>query len=191
MFVSDNGGHPLANAARNDPLRGQKGEVYEGGIRVPFVVAWPERLPAGGTYAQPVTTLDILPTALAAAGVGPPADLRLDGVDLIPFLAGTKAGPPHEALFWKYGDHHAVRSGPWKLTVPANGEPGLYGLSADIAESKDVSAAEPGKLAELEKLYSDWAAELPPPAWGPGILEGSTRRGFKPKPAAANAPMGR
>jgi arylsulfatase A-like enzyme len=86
FFLSDNGGHPIANAARNDPLRGEKGTVYEGGIRVPFVVKWSGRLPAGKTYAQPVVSLDIMSTALAAAGAKPPKGAPVDGVDLVPHL---------------------------------------------------------------------------------------------------------
>jgi arylsulfatase A-like enzyme len=85
FFLSDNGGHPMANAARNDPLRGEKSTVYEGGIRVPFVVKWTGRIPAGDTYTRPVISLDILPTALAAAGIQPPRRLSLDGVNLLPY----------------------------------------------------------------------------------------------------------
>ena len=176
FFVSDNGGHPIANAARNAPLRGQKGEIYEGGIRVPYVVSWPSRIPAGGTYSRPVTTLDIVPTALAAAGVKPPEERRLDGADLLPYLSGTEPGDPHDAVYWKYGDHRAVRRGRWKLTVPANGAMGLYDLSADISESDDRSAAEPDVLRDLENRYAAWEAELPPPAWPPGMFERSVRR---------------
>src|SRR5262245_48065241 len=99
VFLSDNGGHPLANAARNEPLRGEKSTVFEGGIRVPFVVTWPGHLPAGRTYAEPVISLDILPTALAAAGVAVPRRLHVDGVNLLPYLTGRHDGPPHEALF--------------------------------------------------------------------------------------------
>src|SRR5206468_3668029 len=91
FFLSDNGGHPRANAARNDPLRGEKATVYEGGIRVPFVVKWTGRLPAGTTYAHPVVSLDIMATALAAAGTKPPQGTPLDGIDLVPHLRGEAA----------------------------------------------------------------------------------------------------
>jgi arylsulfatase A-like enzyme len=165
VFLSDNGGHPLANAARNDPLRGEKSTVFEGGIRVPFVVTWPGRLPAGRTYAEPVISLDILPTALAAAGVAAPPRLHLDGVDLLPYLAGQHDGPPHETLYWRYGDHRAIRHGKWKLIMPAAKPAGLYDLSTDIAESHDQSAAHPEVVAELTRLYAGWNAELQPPRW--------------------------
>jgi arylsulfatase A-like enzyme len=161
FFLSDNGGHPPANAARNDPLRGQKGTVYEGGIRVPFVVKWTGRLPAGVTYADPVVCLDVAATALAAAGVKPPKDGPLDGVDLVPHLRGEAATPPHETLYWRFIDHRAVRHGRWKLTGPAGGPEGLFDLSADVSESRDVSAANPDVVRRLRELYAGWEAGLP------------------------------
>ncbi len=162
FFLSDNGG-PLMLAARNDPLRGQKSTVYEGGIRVPFAVAWPGHIPAGGTYSRPVVSLDILSTALAASGVPPPANL--DGVNLLPHLAGRTDAPPHDALYWRYGNERAVRRGHWKLTMPARDPAGLYDLSADVAEAHDRSAANPAVVAELTQLYDRWAAGLQPPRW--------------------------
>jgi arylsulfatase A-like enzyme len=164
FFLSDNGG-PLKLAARNDPLRGQKATVYEGGIRVPFVVTWPGRLPAGGTYSHPVISLDILPTALAAAGVALPSTPAADGVDLVPHLAGRTDTQPHDTLYWRYGNARAVRHGRWKLAMPAGESPGLYDLSADVEESKDVSATQPAVVAQLTGLYDRWNAGLQPPRW--------------------------
>ncbi len=178
FFLSDNGGS-LMGGARNDPLRGQKSTVYEGGIRVPFVVKWTGHLPAGATYSQPVISLDILATALGAAGVEPPAGLRLDGVNLLPHLSGKKDTPPHKALYWRYGDHHAIRSGNWKLTVPAIDPPGLYDLADDIGEKHDLAAKLPEKLQELTRLYQAWNAQLPEPTWPPSILEKGARRPTK------------
>jgi arylsulfatase A-like enzyme len=162
FFLSDNGGHPLANAARNHPLRGQKSTVYEGGIRVPFVVTWAGRVPAGETYPHPVVSLDIAATALAAAGAKAPEGAPLDGVDLIPHLREEAAAPPHETLYWRFIDHWAVRHGKWKLTAPADGPEGLYDLSADVSESKDVSAANPDVVRKLKGLYAEWSKDLPP-----------------------------
>jgi arylsulfatase A-like enzyme len=162
FFLSDNGGHPMANAARNDPLRGEKSTVFEGGIRVPFVVKWTGRIPAGSTYAHPVISLDIMPTALAAANAKPPTGVTLDGVDLVPYLRGDTATAPHETLYWRFVNHWAIRHGRWKLTAPANGPEGLYDLSADIAESKDVAAANPDVVRKLKALYAKWNSELPP-----------------------------
>jgi arylsulfatase A-like enzyme len=162
FFLSDNGGHPLANAARNDPLRAEKGTVYEGGIRVPFLVKWTGRLPAGATYAHPVVSLDIMATALAAAAAPPPKGAPLDGVDLVPHLRGEATSPPHETLYWRFINHWAVRHGQWKLTAPAGGLEGLYDLSADVSESRDLSSANPEVVRRLKTLYAKWSSDLPP-----------------------------
>src|SRR5882724_11697604 len=118
FFFSDNGGSGrkpfLAyNTGINTPLRGDKGQTLEGGIRVPYFVSWPDKLPAGKVYDLPVTALDILPTACAIAGAKVDADL--DGVNLLPFLIGENSQTPHESLFWRFGPQKAMRKGQWKL----------------------------------------------------------------------------
>src|SRR5947208_16004868 len=119
FFFSDNGGPTMIgttiNGSINYPLRGSKRQLLEGGVRVPFVVQWKGRLPAGKTYDHPIIALDILPTAIAAAGAEPKAELKLDGVNLLPYLEGKKTGPPHEFLYWRFGEQLAVRHGDWKL----------------------------------------------------------------------------
>ncbi len=165
FFISDNGGPHLAfrglgDFADNAPLRGAKGQMYEGGVRVPFLVSWPAKLKPG-IYEEPVIALDFLPTALAAAGggKGQPKDRPLDGVDLIPWLSGEKKGPPHEALFWRSGGPdgiHAMRRGSWKLVRLAGGQPELYDLSQDIAEAHDVAAQNPAVVAELTAAITEW-----------------------------------
>jgi len=164
VFLSDNGAVP-ANGSGNTPLKGYKGTLWEGGIRVPFVMQWRGGgIPAGKVVDAPVSSLDILPTALAAAGIPVPADACLDGVDLLPFLTGKSKEPPHEALFWRYGDQRAVRQGDWKLVRTLDGgrnptlRQGLYNLLDDIGEKKDVSTAEPGKAAELQAKWDEWNA---------------------------------
>jgi arylsulfatase A-like enzyme len=132
FFTSDNGA-PLAAArgkpkadllpvnkssadwdgSLNDPWVGEKGMLTEGGIRVPFIMCWPGRLPAGKIYDQPVSTLDIAATAVALAGL--PADEQLDGVNLIPHLTSEVSHPPHAALYWRFLNQAAVRSGKWKF----------------------------------------------------------------------------
>ena len=110
FFISDNGGPTGVTEADNTPLRGAKGQVYEGGIRVPFVARWKGRL-TPGSYSQPVSSLDLFPTICAAAGVMSSA--TLDGVNLLPFLTGAQKGAPHERLFWRTGGGvlYAVREG--------------------------------------------------------------------------------
>ena len=167
FFVSDNGGTPHKNASRNLPYRGWKGQMLEGGIRVPFLLQWKGRLPAGAVYEQPVISLDILPTALAAAGVEAPPDWKLDGVDLLPYLTGEKPGAPHEALYWRfrastdpeYYNRWAIRQGDWKL-VKTHLEPlALYNLAADISESNNLAAAEPERVAAMQAAWDRWNAD--------------------------------
>jgi arylsulfatase A-like enzyme len=163
VFLGDNGGPTWQTTSRNDPLRGSKGDVLEGGIRVPFLVQWKGKLPAGRVEERPVISLDILPTALAAAGL--PGDAELEGVNLLPSLAGGTADAPARSLFWRYGAKRAVRTGDWKLTDQGDG-PRLYNLAADIGEKNDLSAKEPGKVRELLAAYEKWNALNVPPKWG-------------------------
>jgi arylsulfatase A-like enzyme len=189
-FISDNGGPAMpgvtVNASINSPLRGSKRTTLEGGIRVPFLVAWPGRL-APGVYDQPVIQLDLTATALAAAGLEAPADRRLEGVDLLPFLTGKTKGAPHDALYWRFGQQMAVRAGDFKLvrydgnvdtlTGARNQPPSglkLYNLAADIGETRDLAAAMPGKVRELQAKWDTWNAGNVKPLWGAQHLEGGT-----------------
>ncbi len=166
FFVSDNGGPPPANASRNDPLRERKGTTYEGGVRVPFLVQWKGKLPAGKTYDHPVIALDIHPTAAAAAGAKLAADAKLDGVDLLPYLTGSNEKRPHETLYWRFGERTAVRHGNWKLVKNGLGEAQLFDLVNDIGEKKDLASEKPEKAKELAALYAKWNSELAKPLWG-------------------------
>lgn len=160
-FVSDNGGPNLAkksgvNFTDNSPLRGAKGDVHEGGMRVPFLVSWPAKIKPG-KYDQPVIALDFLPTSLAAAEATAPGNL--DGVNLLPFLTGEKATAPHDTLFWRSGGpggNNAVRRGNWKLVRLGKDEPELYDLAADIGESKNIAAEHPQVVKELVTAIAEW-----------------------------------
>jgi len=174
FFLSDNGGPTWQTTSRNDPLRGSKGDVLEGGIRVPFIIQWKGRLPAGKVDDRTIIQLDILPTALAAAGHPLPASEGLDGVNLLPYLTGEKPDAPHEALFWRYGTKHAVRKGNWKLTDQGDGAK-LFDLAKDIGEKNDLSTQLPDKFAELEADYQRWNTANLPAKWG--------REGRSPKSA--------
>lgn len=162
FFISDNGG-PLAQSADNTPLRGGKHTDYEGGIRVPFLVCWPAQLKPG-EWQSPVISLDILPTALAAAGVSAPSEKPLDGINLLPLLKGETT-PQSRDLFWCSGSDEgwwAVRSGDWKL-VGEKGKIGLFDLSKDVSEASDLAAQMPEKVAELTKLHDAWLANMAKP----------------------------
>jgi arylsulfatase A-like enzyme len=182
FFISDNGGPTMrtttTNASINKPLRGSKRTTLEGGIRVPFLVRWSGKIPAGKVYDQPVIQLDILPTVLAAAGILAAEGEPLDGIDLLPFFTDEKSGSPHDALFWRFGRQMAVRMGDWKLvkydpTVDGKDagrgqatEAKLYNLADDIGETKNLIDEQPQKAKELQAAWDKWNAANVPPAWG-------------------------
>jgi arylsulfatase A-like enzyme len=166
LFLSDNGGPTPQTTSSNAPLRGYKGQVWEGGIRVPFMVQWKGRLPAGKVFRDPVMSLDIVPTVLAAVGTAAKADEKLDGVNLLPYLGGEKPGRPHDVLYWRFHAKQAIRAGDWKLVKEqrqARWE--LYNLADDIGESKDLADRMPEKVKELEKAWQEWNAQLQDPKW--------------------------
>ncbi len=166
FFLSDNGGTTEDNTSSNIPLRGRKGQMWEGGIRVPFLTQWKGVLPAGKTYDRPVSSLDILPTVLAAAGTPGLGGQPLDGVDLVPYLTGKKSGDPHEMLFWRMTEREirAVRDGSHKL-VKQGQKTSLFNLATDVRESKDLDGKLPEVRDRLQKAYDDWAATLPNALW--------------------------
>jgi len=170
-------------------LRGDKGQTLEGGIRVPFFVSWPGKLPAGKTYEQPVTALDILPTACAVAGAKVDADL--DGVNLLPHLTGENTAGPHEALYWRFGPQKAIRKGRWKLVnwrdfeTRQNSGWQLYDLAKDIGEKNDLAASQPRIVAELSAAWDAWNARNIAPLWQGGTTEDPTAP-ESPAPAKPN-----
>ncbi len=173
FFLSDNGGPLDRNGSLNTPLNGEKGKMLEGGIRVPFLVQWKGTLPAGKTYDRPVSSLDILPTALKVAAASAAVDsakaeTTFDGVDILPYLKGEKTGDPHEFLFWRMTPRNiwAVRSGDHKLVLQQTKTPRLYDLAADIGETTDLSDQLPEVRARLQAAYDTWAAPLPKALWG-------------------------
>ncbi len=166
IFTSDNGAAKPSDVdgKRNMPLIGHKRNLYEGGIRVPFALQWPDRLAGGVRYQHPVSSLDIVPTALAAASAELPAP-PLDGVNLLPFLEGKHAGAPHEHLVWRSGPNAAVRQGPWKLLL-AGGLTRLYDVDQDPAESRDLSSAQPELVKALQQVLEGWAEDKAEPREG-------------------------
>jgi arylsulfatase A-like enzyme len=152
VFFSDNGGPTLELTSSNAPLRGGKGTMFEGGLRIPFMLQWKDRLPAGITYKNAVSSMDLLPSCAAAAGATLPGNL--DGVNLLPFLSGDKPGEPHEVLFWRQGAKTALRKADWKLVRhPGNGRWELYDLGGDLEESTDLAGRRPEILGDLLKAW--------------------------------------
>lgn len=170
FFISDNGGPTRELTSSNAPLRGEKGQVYEGGIRVPFLVQWKGRLPADVEYDAPVISLDVCATASQVAKHDPPAGI--DGVDLLPFLTGERVQPPHESLFWRLGKRTAVRVGDWKLLKNPTGRNSdntweLYNLAQDISESRDLASTEPQRVQQLQAEWQRFNAQMIDPTWSP------------------------
>jgi len=176
IFTNDNGDY-----TRNLPFRGGKGVCLEGGIRVPLIARWPGRLPAGQVYGEMVSTLDILPTAIVAAGGEIDPAWRLDGVNLLPHLSGETPAAPHEWLFWRMGENRAARKGPWKLYYsgfsgfyserhgmsPPDPTPdwSLYLLPDDPAEQHDRKNERPEQFAKMREAFEAWEAEQIEPRW--------------------------
>jgi arylsulfatase A-like enzyme len=164
-FVSDNGGPIAELTSSNGPLRGQKGQLYEGGIRVPFLIQWPSRVPSGQTIDEPVISLDLLPTFVAAARGKMPSGL--DGVDLNPLLRQEASRMAHPSLYWRYASSRAIRQGRWKaVRQSVRGQPGeweLYDLQSDLSERRDLAASVPERLKEMVSLWEQFDQQMVPP----------------------------
>ncbi len=194
FFFSDNGGPTRQTTSKNGPLRGFKAQTWEGGIRVPFMVQWKGHIPAGKVDDRPVIQLDIVPTALAAAGVAIEPQWKLEGVNLLPYLTGEQSGAPHEALYWRFGPQVAIRKGDWKLVKGAGG-PGivgielrttanmdgaeLYNLSQDIGETTNLADQQPDKVNELAADWNRWNRENVEAKWIP--VRGARNRRNRPE----------
>jgi arylsulfatase A-like enzyme len=155
VFSSDNGGPGYIDLAGiNDPYRGWKLSLFEGGIRVPMFVSWPARIPAGTVINTPVAHIDVTPTLAEAAGVGLPAGVEIDGRSLLALAEGVGGlARPDDALFWQSGYYRVVRAGDWKLQVDGKqGKSWLFDLGRDPTESTNLAASEPEKLAQLQAL---------------------------------------
>jgi arylsulfatase A-like enzyme len=156
VFLSDNGGPTRELTSSNAPLRGGKGQLYEGGVRIPLIVRWKGRIDGGRTETAPVISLDLAPTFLAAANI-PVAASKFDGVNLLPLLEDEQSEPPHEVLYWRVGRKAALRQGDWKAVREGRRQaPGtweLYDLADDIAETENLADDNPEKLQELIEAW--------------------------------------
>ncbi len=162
FFLSDNGGPTAELTSSNQPLRGGKGQLYEGGIRVPFACQWKGRIAPGRVSHETVSSLDLLPTALSAAGRKLPGNL--DGVNLMPHLGDSAKPVERKSLFWRYGGNLALRKGQWKVVKQRSNDFQLFDLASDPAESNDLSTAKASMkqelVAELEATNREMAAPL-------------------------------
>lgn len=155
IFFSDNGG---ASSADNSPLRGKKGNVFEGGVRVPFLARFPGRIPAGSVSNEFLTSLELFPM-LAKLGDQPlPEGIVYDGFDMLPVLAGREPTQRQE-VFWERRSLQAARVGQYKWTKTLRGQ-GLYDLASDIGERNDLSEKRPELLAKLKSRFANWKKEM-------------------------------
>jgi len=158
FFFSDNGGPITVSRCDNTPLRAGKGSLYEGGMRVPFLVSWPKKLPRGKTYEEPVISLDVFSTAVAVGNAKTSSTHQPEGTNLIPHLTAEIADAPHQRLFWRTGGgiSWAVREGRWKLVGKKGEKPELYDLAKDIGETNDIAANQSEVAERLQAAYSVW-----------------------------------
>ena len=155
IFFSDNGG---GGGADNNPLRGGKSQMFEGGLRVPCIVRWPGKIPAGTVSSEFLTSMEIFPMLCNAAGVKPSSRIILDGFDMLPVLTG-KSKSQRTEMFWERRADRAARVGNWKWVESARGN-GLFDLSVDVGEKNDLSSEHPKILAQLKAKFARWNVRM-------------------------------
>ena len=172
IFTSDNGGaHYIGLDDLNKPYRGWKATFFEGGTRVPFFMQLPGVIAPGSQFTAPVSHFDIFATSAALAGVQPPADRVIDGVNLIPFARGEQGGRPHEQMFWRSGAYQVARSGDWKLQVnETQDKVWLFNLKDDPTEQHNLVDAEPTRVKELLAQLAEFNSQQKAPLW-PSLVE--------------------
>ena len=175
FLISDNGG--AAAQAEMGGLRGHKWFCWEGGIRVSWIAAWKGHVPAGRVSHEPVIQLDVLPTALAAAGAEVKPEWQLDGVNLLPLLEGKTEKLAPRSLYFRFGVQYAIRDGDWKLVKASKAmAPMLVNLAKDLGEQTDLTAQQPEQAKALQTRFDQWNATMQPPRWEDLRWDGSEDR---------------
>lgn len=167
VFSSDNGGAGYIGIPDvNAPYRGWKITLFEGGIRVPMLMRWPDRIPAGTEIESPVAHIDVMPTLVAAGEGRIPETIEIDGKDLLPLATGASTEDPHEAIFWTSGYYRVVRAGDWKLQVSERpNKAWLFNLASDPTEQNNVAEDNPDVVSELTALLDAHSADSRPPLY--------------------------
>ncbi len=167
FFISDNGGKITGNYSYNTPYNGQKGTLYEGGIRLPFCIKWPGKISESSTYDKQVSAMDILPTILTAIGENPANYPAIIGKNLLPYINGETEDTPHDFLFWWLNKQWAVNDASWKL-VYNNGfsRPKLFNIANDISELNDLYETNPEQVERLTAKYDEWKSQQMDAQWG-------------------------
>jgi arylsulfatase A-like enzyme len=156
IFLSDNGGSGSSN---NYPLRGGKSNFFEGGIRVPCIIKWPQKIPGDRVIENFISSLEIFPTILSATGTKIPKNLTLDGFDIMPLLSGENDDLERQEMYWEARGKIAARIGKWKL-VDNIDEKGLFDLSKDVSEKTDLTDILPDKYTEINNMFRQWQQEM-------------------------------
>lgn len=165
VFFSDNGGKPNDNGSINTPLRGEKTQFFEGGIRVPFCLQMPGTIPRGLKYDAPILGMDLFPTIYQMAGGSIDPEWQIDGVDLLPYLTGEQCGSPHEALYWKSDRNFAIQHKGWKL-MQHHDHSYLFHLANDPNETTNLLNQHPEKADALKQMWQQWDSDNVPPNYG-------------------------
>lgn len=167
IFYSDNGGYPGKNHSENTPFRGGKTEMWEGGVRIPFVMSWKGKIPSNVTYHKMISSIDILPTVLSFQNRLQFNFSNVDGVNLLPFINGEKTNSPHPILYWRQNRQWAIREDKWKLIKPkGQDEMELYDLSVDKEEQNNIAASNANLVNTLVEKHNKWASKMMEPQWG-------------------------
>jgi arylsulfatase A-like enzyme len=156
IFMSDNGG---SGNGGNAPLKGQKGTMWEGGLRVPFIAWWPGKLPAGVVTDEFLTSLELMPTIAAVTGAKTPPGVKIDGFDMMPVLRGEKKSPRTE-MYWQRRSHRSARVGNWKWVDMGGANTGLFDLTNDLSEKHNLEKEKPDVLAMMKAKFDAWQKEM-------------------------------
>jgi len=171
IFTSDNGGPGYIGIPHiNQPYRGWKLTMFEGGTHVPFFLKWPKQIALGSSYAKPISHMDIFATAAGIAGSALPLDRVIDGVNLVPYISGENPGDPHDKLFWRQGHYQAVQAGGWKLQVAQRPDKvWLFNLVEDPTEQVNLADKRPEIVDALKAMLAAHNAEQAEPLWPPNF----------------------
>ena len=170
IFCSDNGGATYTEATDNGSLKAGKFSQFEGGVNIPMIISWGDKVSVGSSYSDPVCLLDIFSTIASAAEIEPPDDRTYDGVNLMPYLKNNERSP-HRYLYWRTDFNRAIRSEEWKLIWNVRDQQVfLYDLKSDKPERKNVADLYPEIVKTLQSAYELWDDDMIPPSW-PGVME--------------------
>lgn len=171
-LISDNGGASYTGATDNGPLKGGKLTQFEGGISVPFMMTWPDKIEAGTRYEHPVLSTDIFVTTVLNSGGSLPTDRTYDGVDLLPFVKGVNDAEPHPTMFWRADHIWAIRDGDYKLILSTrDGWAELYNVREDISESINLREDMPELFETLRDKHAEWQIDLPEKPLWPRVMD--------------------